>query len=267
MTERQVELVLPAGHTLAVRVLGSGRPIMLVHGFPLDSTIWQKQFDALVQHGFQVIAPDLRGFGDSSPVTGPMTMADLAEDLDHVRSVLVVDRPMALVGLSMGGYVALEYWKRYASSLDRLILTDTKPTADDHDAQKARYAMAERALDSTTWEAVEPMLEKLLSPDTLAKDAEITQWVKQMMARVPEKTIAAALRAMAERHDFSGELPSIRVPTLVMAGEHDAISPPNANRTWAAKIPGAAVVIVQSAGHLPQIENSERFNEALLRFL
>jgi len=196
-----------------------------------------------------------------------MTLADLAEDLDHVRSVLVVDRPMALVGLSMGGYVALEYWKRYASTLDRLILTDTKPTADDRDAQKARYAMAEQALGSTTWEAVESMLPKLLSPDTLTRDSETTQWVKQMMARVPEKTIAAAQRAMAERHDFSGELASIRVPTLVMAGEHDAISPPDANKAWAAKIPGAAVEIIERAGHLPQIENSERFNEALLRFL
>ncbi|MGN6136920.1 MAG: alpha/beta fold hydrolase [Aureliella sp.] len=267
MSERLVELVLPAGHTLAVRVVGSGRPVMLVHGFPLDSGIWRKQFEPLVERGFAVFAPDLRGFGSSSPIDRPCSLGDLAEDLFHVRNTLVEDRPMSLVGLSMGGYVAFEYWKRHGETLERLVLADTKPSIDTDDARRGRLAMAEAALQTTTWEAVAPMLPRLLSSRTLERDQETTQWLKAMMSRVPAKTIATMQQAMAQRHDFTGELSSIRVPTLVVAGEHDAISPPEENRQWAAQIRGAVLEIVPDAGHLPQVENSEGFNRALLDFL
>lgn len=267
MTERQVDLVLPAGHTIAVRTLGAGRPIMLVHGFPLDSSIWRKQFDPLVERGFQVIAPDLRGFGNSSAIVGLCSLGDFAEDLHHVRNVLAENRPLALVGLSMGGYIAFEYWKRHGETLDRLVLADTKPGIDTAQAREGRLAMAELALHASTWEAVAPMLPRLLSSRTIERDQETTQWLKAMMSRVPGKTIAAAQHAMAERRDFTAELPATQVPTLVIAGQHDAISPPDENRLWSAQIAGAMLEIIPDAGHLPQIENSVAFNKALLDFL
>ena len=267
MSARQIDLVLPAGHTIAVRVAGAGRPVMLVHGFPLDGTIWRKQFDPLVERGFQVIAPDLRGFGHSSPIVGHISSSDFADDLEHVRSVLAADKPLSLVGLSMGGYIAFEYWKRYGQALERLVLTNTKPTADSAEARQARLTMAEQVLQSTAWDAVGPMLSKLISPQTNERDLETTQWLKAMMSRVPPKTIAAAQRAMAERRDFTSELPSIQTPTLVIAGQHDPISPPQENKTWSAQIPSAVLEIISGAGHLPQVENSAAFNKALVRFL
>ena len=268
MSERQIDLVLPAGHTIAVRVVGSGRPIMLVHGFPLDSSIWRKQFDALVELGYEVIAPDLRGFGNSSPISGHVSLGDLADDLQQVTSVLAPERPLVLVGLSMGGYVALEYWKRYGATLQRLVLTNTKPGVDTAEAKQGRLSMAERVLrDDNTWEAVAPMLPRLLSARTLEHDLETTQWLKAMMSRVPPKTIAAAQSAMAARHDFTPELAMIQVPTLVITGEHDPISPPAENKTWTAQMPKATLEIIPESGHLPQVENSQRFNDALIRFL
>lgn len=267
MIERQTDLVMPAGHSISVRVLGSGLPVMLVHGFPLDSTIWRKQFDSLIEHGFQVIAPDLRGFGNSSPVAGPVTIADYAEDIHHVREVLAPEDKLALVGLSMGGYVAFEYWKRYARYLSKLVLVDTRPHADTNEAKRTRYAMAERALQDGTWEAVSPMLSKLLSAQTLQHDGETTQWLQSMMSQVPPATIAAAQRAMAERHDFTGELQEIKIPTLVITGEHDPISPPLENKAWSAELPSAELKIIPASGHLPNVENSEPFNEALVKFL
>lgn len=267
MIERQTDLVMPAGHSIAVRVLGSGQPVMLVHGFPLDSTIWRKQFDPLVEHGFQVIAPDLRGFGNSSAVAAPLTIADFAEDLDHVRAVLAPDEKLTLVGLSMGGYVALEYWKRYARFLNKLVLVDTRPHADTTEAKQTRHAMAERALQEGTWEAVAPMLPKLLCAQTLEHDAETTQWLKAMMSQVPPKTIAAAQHAMAERRDFSGELHEIKMPTLVITGQHDPIAPPQEAQAWSEQLPTAEVVIIPASGHLPQVENSQPFNDALVKFL
>lgn len=267
MIERQTDLVMPAGHSIAVRVLGSGQPVMLVHGFPLDSTVWRKQFDSLVEHGFQVIAPDLRGFGKSSPIAEQLTMADFAEDLDQVREVLAPGEKLMLIGLSMGGYVAFEYWKRYARFINKLVLVDTRPHGDTTEAKQNRYAMAERALQEGTWEAVSPMLSKLLCAQTLEHDSETVQWLKAMMSQVSPRTIAAAQRAMAERHDFTGELHEIKIPTLVVAGEHDPISPPLENRGWSAQLPNAELVIIPASGHLPQVENSQPFNEALVKFL
>ena len=267
MNERQTDLVMPAGHSIAVRVLGSGQPVMLVHGFPLDSTIWRKQFDPLTEHGFQVIAPDLRGFGNSSPIVGSVTMADFAEDLDHVREVLAPNDKLTLVGVSMGGYVAFEYWKRYGRFLNKLVLADTRPHADTTEAKQTRLAMAERALQEGTWEAVAPMLPKLLDAQTLEHDAETTQWLKAMMSQVRPTTIAAAQRAMAARRDFTGELGELNTPTLVITGEHDPISPPLENQGWSAQLPNAELVIIPACGHLPQVENSEPFNEALVKFL
>lgn len=267
MNGQQIELVLPAGQTLAVHCLGTGQPVVLVHGFPLDATIWRKQFQALVDGGYQVIAPNLRGFGNSSPIDGPLTVGDLAEDIEQVRRVLAPDQTITLVGLSLGGYVAFEYWRRYANRLRGLVLTNTKPHADTQEAKQSRIAMGERALQETTWEAVSPMLSRLLSNTTLAQDPETTDWIKHMMSAVRPTTINGIQVAMAGRHDFTAELPGIHTPTFVITGEHDPISPPAENKLWTAQIPGATLEVIPGAAHLPQVESSEHFNRTLLSFL
>ncbi|MCC6509805.1 MAG: alpha/beta fold hydrolase [Pirellulaceae bacterium] len=265
--QRTIELVMPRGHTVAVHAIGSGQPIVLVHGFPLDATIWQRTLGPLVARGYHVLAPDLHGFGKSSAIEGPVTISDLAEDLEHMRRVLVGDQPIALAGLSLGGYVALEYWKQYASHLRQLVLSNTKPFADSPAARQGRLDMGQRALVDSTWSAVSPMLPKLLSQRTLENDLETTAQIKAMMAAVRPTTIAAIQQAMADRHDFSGELSMIHVPTLVITGEHDVISPPAENQEWAARIPSSQMHSIAGAAHLPMVEAANDFNQALLQFL
>ena len=232
MNERHIELVMPAGHTIAVHAYGTGYPIVLLHGFPLDASIWRACCQKLAEIGYGVFAPDLRGFGQSSAIEHPVTMADLADDVEQLRVLLIGDQPYLLGGLSLGGYVAFEVWQRYRTYVRALILSNTKPQADTEDARQARLAMADKALQSSTWEAVSPMLGKLLSPHTLEHDPATTQLIQTMMSRVPASTVAAIQRAMAQRSDFSQQLRSIKIPTLIVTGEQDPISPPSDNQAW-----------------------------------
>lgn len=267
MIERQIELVMPAGHTLMVHAFGTGEPLVLLHGFPLDAMIWRPCCDALTAAGYQVFAPDLRGFGKSSEVGQPLTIGDLAEDIEQMRRVLIGNDKYVLGGLSLGGYVAFEVWKRYGDQLRALILSNTKPQADSEEARQGRLAMADKALQESTWDAVSPMLNKLLSQDTLQRNPATTQFVKTMMSSVPAPTVAAIQHAMAGRHDFSHELNLIRVPTLVVTGQHDPISPPAENKKWGEKIPNHRIEILADAAHLPQVEATDALCEAMISFL
>ncbi len=146
MIERQIELVMPAGHSLMVYTFGTGQPVVLLHGFPLDATIWRPCCDALTSAGYQVLTPICRGFGKSSAIHQPVTIADLADDIEQMRRVLIGNDKYVLGGLSLGGYVAFEVWKRYGEHLRALILSNTKPQADSEEAKQGRLAMADKAL-------------------------------------------------------------------------------------------------------------------------
>lgn len=272
MIERQIELVMPAGHTLTVHAYGSGQPMVLLHGFPLDAAIWQPCCASLTSAGYQVLAPDLRGFGASVDRTAvasesAFTIADLADDIHQMCSVLIGRDKYILGGLSLGGYVAFEVWKRHGEHLRALILCNTKPQADNDAARQGRLAMAEKALKESTWDAVAPMLGKLLSEHTLRQDSATTEKIKTMMSAVPAHVVAAVQRAMAERHDFTNELNLIRLPTLVITGEHDSISPPDDNRQWAARIANHRLEIIPGAAHLPQVEATDALCEVMLSFV
>lgn len=273
LNQRQFDMIVPSGHKLAVYLYGQGEPVLLLHGFPLDATIWRHQYQALVDGGFQVIAPDLRGFGQSSEIGNACTMRDFADDVHCVCDLLAPDERVSLVGLSMGGYIAFEFWSRYGNRLNKLVLTNTKPTADSAEAKQARLAMGEKALSDSTWYAVAPMLPRLLSQESLQQNTELTQWLSAMMARVPAATIAHAQKAMADRSDFSERLgrmnheSRINLPVLVITGQLDPISTPEECKQWSAKIPNCNLAVIDNAGHLPQLEQPQSFNQTLLEFL
>ncbi len=229
--------------------------------------IWRPCCEPLTAAGYQVLLPDLRGFGKSSAITQPFSIADMADDIDQVRRVLVGDQPFILGGLSLGGYVAFEVWKRFGANLRALILSNTKPQADSEEARQGRLAMADKALKESTWDAVAPMLNKLLSQQTRDHHPDTTDMIKSMMSAVPASTVAAVQRAMAARHDFSRELSLIRVPTLVVTGEHDPISPPADNQQWAANIPQHRVEVLPGAAHLPQVEATEKLCQLITDFI
>ncbi|MCL4202134.1 MAG: alpha/beta fold hydrolase [Pirellulaceae bacterium] len=263
---------------------GCGTPLLLVHGFPLDHTMWSGQVDALADV-CRVIAPDLRGFGTSGVSAGTVTMERLADDLAELLDALGIVERVALCGLSMGGYVAWQFWRRHRSRLAKLILCDTRAAADAPETAQVRRDSAERVLNEGPGFLADGMIEKLFAPKTglapnihdsvpvaLSKDArehraEIIEATRQTILNTSPVGIAAALRGMAQRADVTGLLPDIDVPTLVVCGQYDAISTVDEMRNIAARIPAARFVEVPDAGHMAPLENPAVVNEAIRSFL
>lgn len=261
-----IQILGPRGNTLSVQAAGEGQTLFLLHGFPLDHRLWQSQLEGLSDR-MHVVAVQLRGFGSSTLDEADFSLAELAQDVEFLRQHLAGGQPIWLAGLSMGGYVALEYWRQFSSQLRGLILTNTKPTADNEAAKAGRAAMGQKALSDGTWAAVEPMYAKLLSEQTVASNPDLAELVRTMMQDVAPATIAAAQNAMAQRRDFTNQLPTIQVPTLVIAGESDTIAPAVEGKVWSAKVPGSTFVVIPNTAHLSPLESPELFNRTLLDFI
>ncbi|GIW97784.1 MAG: alpha/beta hydrolase [Pirellulaceae bacterium] len=253
------------GNEISVIVAGSGPPLMLVHGFPLDHRLWLPQIESLAAD-FQVLAPEMRGFGRTTLGPETFSLADLADDCELVRQHFARDRRIVLCGLSMGGYVAFEYWSKYRDRLCGLGLASTKPDEDTSEARAARLEMETVVKEQGTAAVVEPMLSKLLSPHTMANQPQVVELVRAMMHVVPPATIAAAQRAMAERRSFTAQLSEIDCPTLVWTGSDDPLAPPDRTRIWAARLPRASCEIIDRAGHLSPLETPSPINRLLHHF-
>lgn len=258
--------ILANGIELNVRQQGQGQPLLLVHGFPLDHTMWHEQIDGL-SSVCRVIAPDLRGFGGSGTTAGTVTMEQLADDLAALLDALEVAEPVALCGLSMGGYVAWQFWHRHRRRLGSLILCDTKASADSPEAARARLESADRVLTEGAGFLADSMLEKLFAPTTDSEQPELVEATRQVILATAPEGLAAALRGMAERADATSWLPRIDVPTLVVCGRHDAIASVEEMRGLAAQIPGAHFREISLAGHLAPLENPAETNLAIREFL
>ena len=245
---------------------GSGTPVVLVHGFPLDHTMWNAQIDALSQD-YRVIAPDLRGFGRSGLSDGTVTMQQFADDLTALLDVLEVDEPVVLCGLSMGGYVAFQFWQRHASRLAGLILCDTRAVNDTREMAAGRLEMAERVLREGPAPLVEGMVPKLFGETTAKDRPELVDSLRRVMMQTDPKGIAAAARGMAQRPDMTPKLPEIDCPTLVIVGSSDAISTPDEMRTIARAIPRARFVEIADCGHMSPMERPAELIAAILEFL
>jgi pimeloyl-ACP methyl ester carboxylesterase len=251
---------------------GAGEPVLLVHGFPLDHTMWDAQIGALSKHA-RVIAPDLRGFGQSplGPVdpTDGITMEryadDLAEFLDELN--LGADQPVVFVGLSMGGYIAWQFARKYASRLRALVLLDARSLADTDDARAGRLKMAESVAEWGSGRVAEMMGPRLSAPSTFKTKPEIIAALRRVVENTAPAAIAAAQRGLAARPDMTGFLPQIKVPTLVIVGDQDVISPPAEMQAIAAAIPNASFVVIPNSGHMTTMENPEAVNVALTRFI
>ncbi len=261
-----VKHVTANGVRLAVLDRGQGRAIVLLHGFPLDHTMWRHQVEMLSGQ-YRVIAPDLRGFGASEAIPGTAAMEDLADDTSALLDALEVRQPVVLCGLSMGGYVAWEMVRKYAWRLSALVLCDTRSQPDTPAAANGRLETAQRVLTEGMGSLAESMLERLLAPSTRERQPELAQGLREVMARTKPEGAAAALRGMAARRDATPLLPTIVVPTLVLCGVHDAISPPGEMQAMAAAIPGARWVPIPDAGHMAPCENPHAVNRALGDFL
>lgn len=258
--------ITTCGVPLAVAERGEGPVVLLVHGFPLDHSMWNAQLDA-VSTGFRVIAPDLRGFGRSGVADGKVTMAQMADDLAGLLDALEVPGPVVFCGLSMGGYVAWEFWRRHAGRLRGLVLCDTRAAADSPDAAAARLDTAETVLREGPAALVEGMLPKLFAGAVLQSRPPWLESVRRVMLGTDPQGIAAAARGMAERADFTPMLGQIGCPALVVVGEKDAISPVDEMRSIAEALPDARLAVIPQAGHMSPMENPEAVNKVLGEFL
>jgi len=253
------------GTTIEYDDVGNGMPLLLIHGFPLDRSLWRSQIEGL-QSAARVIAPDLRGFGQSGDAPETMTMDEYAADLKALLDALNVKQAV-VCGLSMGGYIALAFLAKYPGMLKGLILANTRAGADSEQAREARYANAQKAFDEGVPAIAEGMLPKMLTEATRANRDSLTAYVRSMMAHQPAKGVAAAQRGMAARPDRTSMLAAINIPTLIITGSADTLIPPSESEAMAKAIPGSKLVVVPDVAHLSNVENPDAFNAAVREFI
>jgi pimeloyl-ACP methyl ester carboxylesterase len=245
---------------------GAGMPIVLVHGFPLDHSMWEAQIEALSRH-WRVIAVDLRGFGGSQVTPGTVTMERMADDLSELLGALQIDEPVVMVGLSMGGYVAFQFRRRHGDRLRAMVLCDTRAIADTPEGAQGRHKLAEQTLTEGTAPVADAMLPKLFGPHVLESDREPVEATRRVMLANSPEGVAAALRGMAARPDVTDDLPQIALPVLVIVGQDDVISTVDEMRGIAQRIPACEFVVIPRSGHMTPLENPAAFNEAIEQFL
>ncbi len=244
---------------------GLGSPVVLIHGYPFNRSLWNEQVAAL-SNSYRVIVPDLRGFGETDASTGTATMSQMAQDVARLLDHLEIPRA-AIGGLSMGGYVTLAFYRQFPSRVRALVLADTRAQADTEEGKQTRAQQAEKALAEGMAGIADAMLPKLLTPETVSKRPEIVKRVRDMMLKTKPQGAAAALHGMAEREDLTALLANISVPALILVGAEDAITPVADSEKMNRAIAGSRLVVLENAGHVSNLEQTERFNQALLEFL
>ncbi len=251
---------------LAVEARGDGIPVLFVHGFPLDRTLWRHQLAGLSR--YRRIAPDLRGAGASGAPAPPdgYSMTRYADDLVGVLDELGVGQAV-VCGLSLGGYILFELLRRHPDRVRAVIFADTRAEADSAEGRRGRDELAEAVARDGTEVLVERMLPKLLAPATHAAQPEVVAHVREMIRRAPVPGILGALRAMRERPDSTAVLGTIRVPTLVLVGADDELTPPAGARAMAELVPGARYAEIPAGGHLAPLEQPLATGRVLAEFI
>ncbi len=243
--------------------------IIFLHGFPLDHSMWRYQLDYFVSH-YRCIAPDLRGFGGTTALAQPdkatsLSIDTFAEDIvalmDHVGA-----KQASIVGLSMGGYIALAIWRKLATRkrVRSLVLVNTRAAGDTAETKAGRKRQAELIQTDGVRPYADEMLPRLLAPENIVKRGHE---VRHMIERTNPDTLVNTIGALAARKDMVEWLRRVQVPTLAIVGEHDVISPVSDSQLIQREIDKAKIAIVPNAGHLSPLENPQAFNEAMFKFL
>ncbi|HLA79146.1 MAG TPA: alpha/beta fold hydrolase [Vicinamibacteria bacterium] len=253
------------GADIQYQVSGQGPAVLFLHAFPLGLTMWDDQ-DAALQPAHQVVRFDARGFGGSPPGDGLLSMERIADDaaglLDHLGLGQAV-----VVGCSMGGYAAFAMIRRHPERVRALVLQDTRAGADVPVARANRSALAQQVMKEGPRAAAEAFLPRLLGGSTQQERPQIVERIRRIILGTSPRGIADALIGLAARADSTPTLREIRVPTLVMVGEEDVLTPPPEAEAMVQAIAGASLTVIPKAGHLANLENPEAFNQALLGFL
>jgi pimeloyl-ACP methyl ester carboxylesterase len=246
---------------------GVGQPVIFLHAFPLNRNMWTSLTTALLneQH-FRLVTLDWRGFGESNLHDRVSTMEQFADDVAALMDTLGMQQAI-LCGLSMGGYAAFAFLRKYPERVRGLVLSDTRPGADTAEAKANREQVARLVEEQGIDPFADLQIPKLLSVYTRQHHSEIELRVRQMINAATPAGIAAASRGMAQRADSADLLATITCPTLVVVGEHDSLTPPAVAHAYAHSIPGAQIAIIPLAGHLSNLEQPDAFLEAVRPFL
>ena len=243
---------------------GTGLPIVFLHAFPLNRTMWATQETALSSQ-FRTITIDLRGHGESDAPLWRYTLDQSADDVNALLDQLAIQRAV-FVGLSMGGYILFAFYRKYAARVKGLILADTKAQADTAEGKDGRFQLAQIAYKRGPSAIADGMIPKLLSPATIQTNPDLVRQVRVMIEENQISGIAGDLMAMAERPDSVPLLSQITCPTQIIVGELDQATPPSDAKLMADQIPNARLTIIPNAAHLANLEQPEAFNHIVSVF-
>lgn len=242
----------------------NGVSVLFIHAFPLNRTMWAPQVSAMVER-CRCVAADLRGFGESGRQP-PYSMAQYADDLAGLIEQLHVPK-VVVVGCSMGGYVAFEFWRRHRDRVRAMVFVDTRAGADNEEAKERRRQQIELVRAEGSTAIANAQIASMVGKTTREKQPDTYDAVHRMIAQAPVDGVAGALEAMMKRPDSTADLAGIDVPTLVVVGEEDAITPVKEARAMQEKIPGSMLQIIAHAGHLSNLERPAAFNHVLTEFV
>jgi 3-oxoadipate enol-lactonase len=245
---------------------GEGTPVVLVHGFPFDSEMWEQQVDALGDK-FRVVTIDLLGFGESDAPhdRSAYSIETYADQVKAVVDALGVGK-VVLVGLSMGGYVTFAFMRKYRDFAAGVVLADTRAEADAPEAIERRTAQQKQVSEQGTAELIDALTGTYVSQATMDKKKDVVERVKSLMDN-PAYGFIGALEALKNRLDSTDGLVEIKVPTLIVVGEKDALTPPELSRKMHEHIGESRLVVIPEAGHMSNLESPDVFNGALAEFL
>jgi pimeloyl-ACP methyl ester carboxylesterase len=259
-------LDLPGRGAATYDDVGTGLPVVLLHGFPFDRAMWGPQLGPLSAAGFRVLAPDFPGFGGSAAGPEPFSIDRAADFVAAFLDGLRLDRAV-VGGLSMGGYVALAVARRHPGRVSALILADTRAAPDDEAGRAGRDEAIAAVEKDGPAKLGESMLPKMVSDHTRATNPAAVDLARTLITRQTAAAAVAGLRALRDRPDAAPGLEAVAVPTLVLVGEHDAITPPLNAARLSGSIRGAELLHIPGAGHLSNLENPDEFNRAVVAFL
>ena len=247
------------------RALGEGPPVVLLHPFPVNHEFWLPVAEVLATR-YRVILPDLRGHGDSGVGEGPATMEKHAGDIERVMDDAEVRRT-PLVGVSIGGYVLFEFWRRHRGRVAALAFCNTKAPADSAEARAGRLQAAADVLERGTEAFFESMIPRLVGRSTRETRPDLVEGALRMMRKMPPESLAQVQRGMAERPDSVDTLKTINVPTLLVTGTEDILTGLNGAELMRQHISGSQLRVIPKAGHYSAWEQPEEAGKLLRQFL
>jgi len=253
------------GGEIEYDVRGEGEVLLLLHAFPLGLFMWEAQVEALAAT-HRLVRFDARGFGGSAAGDGPLTMERIADDGASLLDHLGIEKAV-VGGCSMGGYAAFAFVRRHPQRLAGLVLQDTRAGADNAEARANRATLAAKVLGEGASAALEAFLPKLVGETTHRERPALVAGLRERILATSPLGIANALHGLGARADSRETLPTIAVPTLVLVGSEDVLTPASEAATMAAAIPRARLDVIPGAGHLANLENPAAVNAALRAFL